>query len=163
MGLDGVTDVSHKRRLVSALYETVQAGRNLRSQSKFQATRKIRFILRTEEKSTSEQIAALTRLLNAEAVTVEPKYQAPAGTPVGVTPLGEIFVAITAGDQVLERERLDKEVASIEQELRTVEAKLQNDGFVKRAPAPVVEDHRQRLNRLTAQLEKLRQARGGLS
>ncbi len=74
-------------------------------------TRKICFILRTDEKSIFEQIHALTRLLNAEDVTLEPEYQAPPGTPVAVTPLGEIFLPIAAADQARERERLDREIA----------------------------------------------------
>src|SRR5439155_13907480 len=85
VGLDAVADVPDKRRLVSAIYETVQAGRNLRAESKLPYTRKIRFILRTDEKSISEQIHALTRLLNAEEVTVEGEHQSPPGTPVAVT------------------------------------------------------------------------------
>ena len=84
---------SRQTRLVSAIYQTVQAGRNLRAESKLPSNRKIGFILRTNEKLISEQIPTLTRLLNAEEVTLDPKYQAPAGTPVAVTPLGEIFLA----------------------------------------------------------------------
>jgi valyl-tRNA synthetase len=163
LALDAVADVADKRRLVSSIYETIQTGRNLRSASKMPSNRKIRFILRTNEKSISEQIATLSRLLNAEEVTVGPKYEAPAGTPVAVTPLGEIFLAIAAADQARERERLDKEITKIEAEARTVEAKLQNDEFVQRAPSAVVEDHRRRLNDLNAQLAKLKQAREGLS
>jgi valyl-tRNA synthetase len=101
--------------------------------------------------------------LKVEEVVLEPEYQAPAGTPVAVTPFGDIFLPIAAGDQARERERLDKEIARIEQEARTVETKLQNDAFVQRAPAPVVKDHRRRLNDLNAQLAKLKQAREGLS
>jgi len=102
-------------------------------------------------------------LLNAEDLTLDPNYAAPVGTPVAVTPLGELFLAIAAGDQMLERERLDKEIARIGEEARTVEAKLQNNAFVERAPAAVVEEHRRRLNDLNAQLTKLKQAREGLS
>jgi valyl-tRNA synthetase len=105
----------------------------------------------------------LTRLLNAEDVALEPGYQAPVGTPVAVTPRGDIFLPIAAGDKARERERLDKEIAKVESEMRTVETKLQNDAFVQRAPAAVVEDHRRRLNDLNAQLAKLKQAREGLS
>jgi valyl-tRNA synthetase len=161
--LDAVPDVGGKRRLVSAIYETVQAGRNLRSVSKLPSNRKIRFILRTNDNSISDQIPTLSRLLNAEEITVDAKYEAPGGTPVAVTPLGEIFLAIAATDQALERERLDKEIARIEQEARTVDAKLQNDAFVQRAPSAVVEDYRRRRNDLNGQLAKLKQAREGLS
>ena len=44
-----------------------------------------------------------------------------------------------------------------------METKLQNNAFVERAPAAVVEEHRRRLNDLNAQLTKLKQAREGLS
>src|SRR5207249_4045096 len=90
LGLDAVADVAEKRRVVSTIYETVQTGRNLRSQAKLPSNKKIRCILRTNEKSISEQIPTLNRLLNAEEVTVDAKYEAPAGTPVAVTPLGEL-------------------------------------------------------------------------
>src|SRR6185436_5822237 len=163
LALDAVADLSERRRLVSSIYEAVQAGRNLRSASKLPSNRKIRFILRTNDKQISEQTPTLSRLLNAEDLTLDPNYAAPVGTPVAVTPLGELFLAIAAGDQMLERERLDKEIARIGEEARTVETKLQNNAFVERAPAAVVEEHRRRLNDLNAQLTKLRQAREGLS
>jgi valyl-tRNA synthetase len=162
LALDAVTDVVERRRLVSSISETVQSGRNLRSALKLPSNRKIGFILRRNDKAFSEQIPVLSRLLNAEEVTLDPNYEAPAGTPVAVTPLGELFLAIAAADQAREGERLDKEIARIAEEARTVEAKLQNNAFVERAPAAVVEEHRQRLNDFNAQLAKLKQARGVL-
>ena len=163
LALDAIADVADRRRLVSAIYETVKAGRNLRSASKLPSNRKIRFILRTNNTKISEQTPTLSRFLNAEELTLDPKHTAPVGTPVAVTPLGELFLAIAAADQALERERLDKEIARIGEEARIVEAKLQNNAFVERAPAKVVEEHRRRLNDLNAQLTKLKQAREGLS
>jgi valyl-tRNA synthetase len=163
LALGTMADAAERRRLVTSIYETVQAGRNLRAASKLPSNRKMRFILRTNNKSISEQILTLSRLLNAEEVTLEPKYEAPAGTPVAVTSLGELFLAIAAGDQARERERLDKEITRIGEEARSVEAKLQNNAFVERAPAAVVEEHRRRLDDLNAQQTKLKQAREGLS
>jgi valyl-tRNA synthetase len=163
LALDAVADVADRRRRVSATYETVQAARNLRSAFKLPSNRKIRFILRTNEKSISEQIPILSRLLNAEEITLDPTYEASAGTAVAVTPFGELFLAIAAADRARERDRLDKEIARIDEEARTVETKLQNNAFVERAPAAVVEEHRRRLNDLNAQLTKLKQAREGLS
>jgi len=163
LALDTVANVADRRRLVSAIYESVQAGRNLRSASKLPSNRKIRFILRTNDNTISEQTPTLSRLLNAEELTLDPSYTAPGGTPVAVTPLGELFLAIASADQALERERLDKEIARIDEEARTVEAKLQNNAFVERAPAAVVAEHRRRLSNLNAQLARLKQAREGLS
>jgi len=163
IALDEVTDVPGQRELVSAIYQTVQAGRNLRAKSKQPSNKKIGFILRTEEKLISGQLPTLTRLLNAEEVRLDRKYQAPAGNPVAVTPLGEIFLAIAAADSARERERLDKEMAKIENELRTAENKLKNKSFVDRAPVAVVDEHRKRLKDLSAQLARLKQAREGLN
>ncbi len=162
MSLSQINDLASKHNLVSAIYETTQAGRNLRATAKLPSNKKIRFILRSDDTLISSEAPTLARLLNADEVALEPGYQAPVGTPVAVTPLGEIFLPIAAGDQARERERLEKEIARIEQEARTVEAKLQNETFVQRAPAAVVEEHRRRLGDFTAQLAKLRQARAGL-
>jgi valyl-tRNA synthetase len=161
--LDDVLDLTGKRQLVSAIYQTIQAGRNLRAESKLPSNRKIRFVLRTGDKLISSHIPTLTRLLNAEEVELDPKYQAPAGNPVAVTPLGEIFLTVAAADRAGERQRLDKEIAKIEVEMRVVEEKLGNKSFVDRAPAAVVEEHRQRLKGFSVQLEKLKHAREGVN
>jgi len=159
IALNDVSDVVGKRELVSAIYETIQVGRNLRAESKLPSNRKIRFILRTDEKSVSGQVSTLSRLLNAEQVELDPKYQAQAGNPVAVTPLGEIFLTVAAADRAGEQQRLDKEIARIETEARAAEQKLKNKSFVDRAPAAVVDEHRRRLKDFSAQLEKLKQAR----
>ena len=82
---------------------------------------------------------------------------------MAVTPLGEIFLTIAAADKAREGERLDKEIAKIENEVRTAENKLKNKSFVDRAPACVVDEHRKRLKNLSAQLAKLKQAREDLN
>jgi valyl-tRNA synthetase len=163
IGLDDVRDLTGKRQLVSAIYQTIQAGRNLRAESKLPSNRKIRFILRTDNKLIAGQIPTLTRLLNAEEVQLDQRYQPQAGNPVAVTPLGEIFLTVAAADRAGERQRLDKEIARIEIEMRAVEEKLGNKSFVDRAPAAVVEEHRRRLKDFSVQLEKLKHAREGLN
>ena len=156
-------DLANGRRLVSRIYETVRAGRNLRAEAKIPSNKKMRYILRKDQKLISDQLASLSRLLNAEEVKLDRQYEAEAGVPVAVTPLGELFLASAAGDKTAERERLDKEIAKVEAELRTVDGKLKNKSFVDRAPATVVKEHRQRLKDFSAQLEKLKQARQGLN
>ena len=152
-----------KRELVSAIYQTIEAGRNLRAESKLPSNRKIQFILRTDEKSVSSHLPTLIRLLNAEKVELDPKYEAQPGNPVAVTPLGEIFLTVAAADRAGEQQRLDKEIARIETEARATGKKLKNESFVDRAPASVVEEHRRRLKDFSAQLEKLKQARESLN
>jgi valyl-tRNA synthetase len=162
IALDEV-DLANKRRLVLDIYETVQAGRNLRAEAKVPSNKKIGFILRTNEKKICDELPTISRLLSAEEVRVDRQYEAEVGVPVAVTPLGDLFLTIAAIDKTAERERLDKEIAKIEGEIRTVESKLINKSFVERAPAAVVEEHRQRLRDFSAQLAKLKQARAGLN
>jgi len=159
----GDVDLANTRRLASEIYETVQAGRNLRAEAKVLSNKKISFILRTYEKWIDDELPTISRLLNADEIRLDQQYEAEAGVPVAVTPLGDLFLAIAAGDKTAERERLDKEIAKIEREIRTAKSKLENESFVKRAPAVVVEEHRQRAKDFSAQLAKLKQARQGLN
>ncbi len=160
--LDDV-DLTRKRQLVSDIYETVQAGRNLRAEAKIPSNKKVRFVLRADEKWLSDELPTICRLLNAEELKLDPQYQAQPGIPVAITLLGEIFLAIATADKEAEGERLDKEIAKIERELRTVESKLENRSFVDRAPTAIVEEHRRRLKDFSVQLAKLKQAREGLN
>src|SRR5213594_4015559 len=79
IALDDVADVPGKRELVSAIYRTVQTGRNLRAEANLPLNNKIRVILRTESKAIFNQIPTLMRFLNAEEVELNPKYKAQAG------------------------------------------------------------------------------------
>ena len=92
-----------------------------------------------------------------------PNYKAQPGIPVAMTALGELYLVIVGADKEAEGDRLNKEIAKVEGELRTVESKLENKSFVDRAPAAVVEEHRRRQKDFSAQLAKLKQARQGLS
>jgi valyl-tRNA synthetase len=102
-------------------------------------------------------------LLNAEEVNLMPDYKAQPGIPVAMTALGELYLVIVGADKEAEGDRLNKEIAKVEGELRTVESKLENKSFVDRAPPAVVEEHRRRQKDFSAQLAKLKQARQGLS
>jgi valyl-tRNA synthetase len=154
--------VFRARRTVAGIYETTQAGRNLRASARVPSNKKADFILRSAGNVEEKEIPTLSRLLNAEAVTLDPKFAAEAGVPVAMTPLGELYLVLASADKSAERERLDKEIARLEGELRTVDAKLSNASFVERAPAAVVEEHRKRKTDFTEQLAQLRQARAAM-
>jgi valyl-tRNA synthetase len=156
-------DLANKRELVSAIYEAVQAGRNLRAEGRIPSSKKTHFVLRTPGKTIGPEVPTMARLLNAQEVNLMPDYKAQPGIPVAMTALGELYLVIVGADKEAEGHRLDKEIAKVEAELQTAQGKLKNKSFVDRAPAAVVEEHRQRLRDFSAQLAKLKQARQGLS
>jgi len=147
-----------KRKLIAAIYETVQAGRNLRAQAKIPSNQKAKFALRSKQSGLADEQETIARLLNASELIIDPKFMAGAGTPIATTHLGEILLIVEV-DLSAERERLDKEIAKVEADLRVVESKLGNKSFVDRAPRNVVELNRQRQKNLNEQLRKLKQAR----
>ena len=147
-------DLSRKRRLASALYDTIRVERLYLSKKKPE------FIVKATIPGVEKEIPDLSRLLGAEIVPLEVPVL---GSLVGISQLGELWAKEENRDREGERVRLDKEIAEIEDELRTVENKLKNRSFVDRAPAAVVEEHRQRQKDFSAQLAKLKQARERLN
>jgi valyl-tRNA synthetase len=149
------------RRTVATIYETVTAGRNLRAEAGLPSNQKAKFVLRSADPAIAAEQPVIARLLNASELVIDPKFKASAGMPVAATADGELVLVVEV-DCASERERLDKEIAKIEAELRTVDGKLKNKSFVDRAPAAVVEEHRQRKKDFSEQLAKLKEARGNL-
>jgi valyl-tRNA synthetase len=152
-----------KRKLVAAIYETVQAGRNLRAQARIPSNQKAKFLLRSDVHEIDPELSTIARLLNADDLGWQSeKIKTTESAPMAVTPLGEIYLIVTQADPSAERDRLDKEIAKVEAELRTVEGKLSNKSFVDRAPKQVVDEHRQRKTSFSEQLTKLKEARDKL-
>ena len=150
-----------KRKLVSPIYESVQAGRNLRAQARVASNQKAKYALRSKQSGLASEQQTIARLLNASELVIDSKFKAGSGTPMAATPLGEILLIVEV-DRAAERERLDKEIAKVEDELRAVEEKLKNKSFVDRAPKQVVELHRQRRANFAEQVRKLKEARDKL-
>jgi valyl-tRNA synthetase len=159
--LELTTEVVARRATVAAVYEIVQAGRNLRAEAGLATNQKTQFALRAFDPQLAAQQQTIARLLNASQLAIDEKYQGSAGMPVATTRSGELFLVVEV-DRDDERGRLDKEIARVEVDLRATEAKLANSLFVERAPAAVVEEHRQRQKTFTEQIAKLKQARANL-
>ena len=147
-----------KRKLIAAIYEAVQTGRNLRAQARVASNQKAKYALRSKQSGLASEQETIARLLNASDLIIDAKFKAGAGTPIATTPLGEILLVVEV-DRTAERERLNKEIAKVEEELRTVEEKLKNKSFVDRAPKQVIEQHRQRQKTFAEQFGKLKEAR----
>ena len=60
-------------------------------------------------------------------------------------------------DTKAEIQRLEKEILKIEKEIERAQSKLANAAFVKKAPADIIAQERQRLSDFTATHTKLQQ------
>jgi valyl-tRNA synthetase len=145
-----------------AIYEIVEKARNLRVEAGIPSNKKIRVFIDSIDPKLDADLPTIARLTNAEAVTTRRSVAVVPTGVTGPTGAGPVIVESTNMDKAAERERLDKEIARVENELKTVESKLKNKSFVDRAPGPVVEEHRQRQKDFAEQLVKLKQARDGL-
>jgi valyl-tRNA synthetase len=121
-----------------------------------------RFALRSEAAWVKDESPTIGRLLNAESFEINPKIRPPAGSSLAAVSLGELSLILDEGDRVAERERLEKEIAKLEADLNSIEAKLANASFVERAPKSVVEEHQQRRDDFRMRLAQLRRARVSL-
>ncbi|QSR22219.1 valine--tRNA ligase [Hyphomonas sp. KY3] len=88
-------------------------------------------------------------------------------TPEGAVTavIGETMSALSVADIVdidEARNRLDKELAQLDKDIKSTEGKLSNEKFVSRAPPEIVEENRERIRDWTTRREKLKAARKGL-
>ncbi|MEI6350975.1 MAG: valine--tRNA ligase [Verrucomicrobiota bacterium] len=163
-GIDAEKLASGQQR-TAAVYQSVRLARNLRAEYRIPSRKKIAFRLKTDETGISAEMGTLGRLIDAEAVKIDPAYQAARGEPVVLTPLGELYMPLEGlVDAAAELDRLKKEIAKVETELATVKKKLSNENFVQNAPAAVVEEHRKReadWSEKLSHFQKMMQTLGG--
>ena len=140
--------------MVDAKYELVTEGRNLRRAGNISASKKVKFIFKPTNSTSPHDLEVMKLLLNAEAVEVNPEYQAAKGTPTVRTELGELCLPLEGlVDVAAEKVRLGKEREKIEGDIVKTEQKLANPNFVQKVPPQVLAEHQQRLADLKAKLE----------
>jgi valyl-tRNA synthetase len=149
-------------QFAAAKYEVVNLGRGLRRDFNIASNKRVRFVFTPNAPLPAHETEVLRILLNAEPLDVLDRFDAPKGTPTAHTPLGELLLPLEGLiDVAAERERLQKEIAKVEDELAKVRAKLANPAFAGKVPGAVLEEHRQReatWAEKLAQLAKMREA-----
>jgi valyl-tRNA synthetase len=134
----------------------VDACRALRGEMGVSPAQKLPLVA-VGERSRLESFAPCLRALS-KLSAVEIAADLPEGSVAPVQIVGDTRLMLKVEvDVAAERERLGKEIARIEGEVRKAEGKLANPSFVDRAPAPVVAQERERLAGFGGTLARLRE------
>jgi valyl-tRNA synthetase len=141
-------------RHIALLKEAVNACRTLRGEMGLSPALKVPLLAAGDRQMLTEFAPYLTALARLSAVEIMPGELPPAEAPVAI--VGELRLMLKIEINVdEERNRLAREIARIEAEIRKAQSKLANASFVERAPAAVVQQEKERFASFDATLKKL--------
>ncbi|RCS56459.1 valine--tRNA ligase [Parvibium lacunae] len=138
---------------MSQFKQVVDAVRALRSEMSLSPAQKVPLIASgeaTQLHAIAPYLQALAKLSEVQVVDVLPASPAPVQIVGDFKLLLQVEIDVAA-----ERERLQKEIARLNGEIAKCEGKLNNESFVARAPAAVVEQEKGRLAGFKATVAKL--------
>ncbi len=138
---------------VSQLKACVDACRSLRGEMDITPSTKVPLVAAGDHDVLHAYAPYLKALAKLEEVKVEtdlPEADAPVMLAGDLKLMLEVEIDVAA-----EQERLGKEVTRLQGEIAKANGKLNNENFVARAPAAVVEQEKARVAEFTASLEKL--------
>jgi valyl-tRNA synthetase len=142
-------------KLVSQLQEVITEVRRFRNDQGIKSSLKIpgRIVAKGEIADYASAVAFVVRMELGD-ITPSAKCEA-AGVTIEFDLTGSI-------DVVAERARLEKDLITATKDKQTAEVKLSNQGFMAKAPADVVVEIRERLEKTTADIERITAALAGL-
>jgi valyl-tRNA synthetase len=126
----------------------------------------IQVVIRTGDETLSRRLKSevhiLMKMANIETPAIGTDVALPKPASATAIKGGTIYVALTPDLREVEQLRLGKEITAIEQYIPKVEAKLQNENFVKNAPAELVAEEQAKLKEAGGKLESLKAALAAL-
>ncbi len=142
------------------IMEMVRAIRNLRQELNVQVGHKARLMVRPNKENAhvfDQAEAYFMRLASTSQMSILGEQDVVTEKNVtAVCQAGEFFIPL--GDLVdfeKERARLNKEKDNLENEIKRSEGKLQNEGFVKKAPEQLIQKEKEKLELNKQMLETL--------
>ncbi|MEE0776577.1 MAG: valine--tRNA ligase [Bacillota bacterium] len=149
-------------RSMDMMIDMIKAIRNLRAEMKVPLGQKARLIVAAAEKESKiieENKAYLDKMAAIDQVEfIGLTDDAPKGAAAAI--LGDVRVYLPlAGliDMDKEKARLNKEMANVEKEIARLSGKLNNQGFLSKAPAEVVEGERAKLDAANKKMAGLKE------
>ena len=139
---------------VAQLKACVDACRSLRGEMGISPSTKVPLVAVGDCEVLTAYAPYLKALAKLEEVKVEPELPE-ADAPVMLAGDFKLMLEVEI-DVAAEKERIGKEALRIEGEIAKASGKLNNENFVARAPAAVVEQEKKRVAEFTATLEKLK-------
>ncbi|MGD1120045.1 MAG: valine--tRNA ligase [Dehalococcoidales bacterium] len=154
---------------LESIMEIIRAIRNARAQYKVESARWIAANIYTPEAelaAVSRYTEAVKSLARANPVTFlagEPTEKADDKTLVLSLRNATVVIPMSSMlDLDVERKRIEKDLQQTQAEASRLEARLQDQAFLTKAPPVVIEKEKQRLYTLTEKLEKLKTQISGL-
>ena len=151
-------DAEKKMELIMAAIRSI---RNIRSEMNVVPSKKAKLLVFSNEDEVIETIKEGTKFFISLASTseiqiIEDKNEIPNDAVSVVIEGAELFIPL---DELIdfekEIERLSKEKSKLESEIKRVEGKLSNEGFVKKAPAHLIEEEKNKKVKFTDMLDKV--------
>ncbi|RPH67180.1 MAG: valine--tRNA ligase [Burkholderiales bacterium] len=146
---------------VDALKAMTDACRALRGEMGISPAQRLPLVAAGDRARLAGFAPYLKALARLDAVEVVDALPTGSVAPVQIVGDAQLMLKVEI-DVDAERQRLDREIARVEGEIRKAEARLGNDSFVERAPAAVVEQERARASGFAAMLDRLRDQRARL-
>ncbi len=142
------------------LRQVITAVRTIRGDMNIPTGKKVKVLVSCSgaevEALFKQQQASIELLARAETVRVGRNLPQPPASGSAVLAFAEVYVPLEGLiDLNAEEQRLQKEIGKFQGLLKGLDAKLANEGFLNKAPAPVIERERERQNEYRAGLAKL--------
>jgi valyl-tRNA synthetase len=138
---------------VAQLKQAVDACRSLRGEMGISPAARVPLIAAGDNAALTAYAPYLKALAKLEDVAIVSELPE-ADAPVMLVNDFKLMLKVEI-DVAAEKERLGKEIARLENEINKANAKLNNESFVARAPAAVVEQEKARVADFSANLDKL--------
>jgi valyl-tRNA synthetase len=143
------------------LQNVITAVRQIRSEMNIPMSKAIDFVASCNEFEKQAILennnSALQKLLRLDIMTIGIAVPKPGYAASSVVNGQEIFIPLKGLiDTGIERDRLQKEIDRLEGQLRGVMAKLNNDSFVNKAAAEIIEKEKNKQQNFEQTIQKLK-------